>query len=245
MPFADDIRRAIPTTLRPKLPDLSAAVWKGFACGAITEDEAQELAEAIAARKAVPATPPPPRRVGSRPRAPESLERRRRWMASGWLPPQLAARFTMGELAVLSVVGAEIARRGLCRLALGHIGAMAGVCRTTVKNALHEARALGLITSEEWRITAWRNAPNTVRIVSAEWRTWLRARTRSTSALAEQHARECWRQDHHGSENRGGGVKSTTGNSTSIHRRGQEPEEDPTRRDFRWKKQRLERSRAA
>ncbi len=114
---------------------LSAAVWKGFAAGAVSEADAQALAEAIEARKAVPAAPAQPRRVGSRPRSPESMERRRRWTSSGWLPPQLAARFTMAENAVLSVVAAEVSRRGQSMLTIGAIAGHAGVCKATVRSS--------------------------------------------------------------------------------------------------------------
>ena len=93
------------------LAELAATVWRAYAAGALDENEAQTLAEQIAARKAVPAKPAEPRRrVGSRPRSPEAMERRRRWTGSGWLPPQLAARFTMAESAVLAVIAAEVAR---------------------------------------------------------------------------------------------------------------------------------------
>ncbi|WP_237482567.1 hypothetical protein [Lichenibacterium dinghuense] len=179
--FADDIRRALPGTPRERLAELSAAVWKGFACGAVSEEDAQGLAEEIAAHKAVPAVRVDigtRRRVGSRPRSPAAMERRRRWTSSGWLPPQLAARFTMGETAALSAIAAEVARRGLCRLTIGHIAALAGVGRTTVQNAVRQAVALGILTSEEWRLSAWRSAPNTVRIISPEWRAWLKMRDR-------------------------------------------------------------------
>src|SRR5215204_6212757 len=44
-----------------------------------------------------------------------------------------------------------------------------------VKNALRAARAsIPLISIEERRLTAFRNASNVVRIVSPEWRAWLR-----------------------------------------------------------------------
>ena len=225
--FVDDIRRALPGTSRERLADLSAAVWKGFACGALQEGEAQQLAEEIAARKAVPLKPAEPRRrVGSRPRSPEAMERRRRWTGSGWMPPQLAARFTMAEAAVLAVIAAEVARRGLCRLTIGHIAALAGVGRTTVQNAVREAAALGMLTSEEWRITAWRNAPNTVRIVSPEWRTWLRMRDRKRAGAdhprqAEAACRKPQRADqyHRASPAGGGGFRSagTLRNTDSSH----------------------------
>ncbi|MGI4764878.1 MAG: hypothetical protein ACRYGP_07410 [Janthinobacterium lividum] len=177
--IADQIRRAIPTMPRVRLAELAATVWKGFACGAVSEQDAQQLAEEIAARKIVSPKPAEPRRrVGSRPRSPAEMERRRRWTSSGWLPPQLAAHFTMAETAVLSTIAAEVARRGLCRLTVGHIASLAGVSRSTVKNAVRQAVALGILLSEEWRLTAWRSAPNTVRIVSPEWRAWLRMRDR-------------------------------------------------------------------
>ncbi len=166
--FAEEIRRVLSTTPRGRLADLSAAVWKGFAAGAVSETDAQALAEAIEARKAIPAAPLERRQVGSRPRSPESMERRRRWTSSGWLPPQLAARFTMAECGVLSVVAAEVAKRGQSMLTISAIAGLAGVCKATVRTAIRQAQALGLLTSEEWRITCWRNVPNTVKIISPE-----------------------------------------------------------------------------
>ncbi len=199
--FADDIRRALPGTPRERLAELAAAVWKGFACGALQEGEAQQLAEEIAARKTVPVRPAEPRRrVGSKPRSPEAMERRRRWTGSGWLPPQLAARFTMAEAAVLAVIAAEVARRGLCRLTLGHIASLAGVSRSTAKNAVRQAVALGVLTSEEWRLSAFRSAPNTVRIVSPEWRTWLRMRDRKRAGT--DHLRQAEQKRHDDEERR-------------------------------------------
>jgi hypothetical protein len=177
--FVEEIRRAITAAPREKLAGLSAAMWKAYAAGAIGDGDAQALAETIEARKAVPATPITRRCVGSRPRSPESLERRRRWVASGLMPPQIAAQFTMGEGAALAVIAAEVSKKGTCKLTLGHIAALAGVCRKTVRNAIREAVALGLVRSEEWRLSAFRNAPNTVTIVSAEWTTWLRLGRRS------------------------------------------------------------------
>ena len=208
--FAEEIRRAIPATPRVRLAELAAAVWKGFACGAVSEDDAQQLADEIHARKAIPSTPAAPRRcVGSRPRSPEHMERRRRWTGSGWLPPQIAARFTMAETAVLSVIASEIARRGLCRLTIGHIAVLAGVSRSTVKTAVRQAASLGILTSEEWRLTAWRSAPNTVRIVSPEWQTWLRMRNRRRAgASTPRDAEGMIRRETPLTQ--GGGVRSST-----------------------------------
>ncbi|MCJ2124091.1 helix-turn-helix domain-containing protein [Methylobacterium sp. J-077] len=121
----------------------------------------------------------PRRTVGSRPRTDASMERRRRWAASGRLPPGLAARFTLAEQAVLALVAAEVVRRKDCRLSVPNLAAVTGVAETTVRNAIREARKLGLLTVEERQITGFRNDTNIVRIVSPEWTAWLRlARTR-------------------------------------------------------------------
>ncbi len=102
------------------------------------------------------------------------MERRRRWAASGRMPPAIAARFTLAEQAVLSLVAAETCRRKDCRLSVGGMAAIAGVSETTVRNAIREAVKLDLLTVEERQITGWRNDTNIVRIISAEWTSWLR-----------------------------------------------------------------------
>ena len=177
--FAEEIRRVLATTPRGRLADLSATLWKSYAAGAVSESDAQALAEAIQARKSVQEAPVQPRRIGSRPRSPESMERRRRWTSSGWLPPQLASRFTMGENAVLSVVAAQVAKHARCTLSLEHIAALAGVSRSTAKTALREARALGLLTIEHRPSRPFRHETNIVKVTSPEWRSWLSFRRSS------------------------------------------------------------------
>src|SRR4051812_8887920 len=173
--FAEEIRRAVEAAPRVKLPEVAALLWKAFAAGSVTEAEAEALSALIEARKAPAASPAPSRKwVGSRPRTDASMERRRRWAASGRLPPQLAARFTLAEAAVLAVVSSEVVRRGDCRLCIDHIAALAGVGRSTVKNAIRQARTLGLLTVEERKETAWRHLSNVVRVVSREWQAWMR-----------------------------------------------------------------------
>ena len=173
--FADEIRRAVEAAPRVELPRIGEAMWKAWAQGLLADDEAQALADRIEARRALPPPErPPQRRVGSRPRSADSMERRRSWAASGRLPPALASRFTLAEQAVLAVIAAEVAKRGACELALDHLAALAGVCRSSVKNALRQAHALGLVRIVERRLTAWRNLPNRISITSPEWSTWLR-----------------------------------------------------------------------
>src|SRR3982751_3231975 len=181
--FVDELRRAVEASPRAELPAVSALLWKAYAAGTVNEAEASALSEAIELKRALP--PPQKtaqRRLGSRPRSDASMERRRRWAASGCLPPQIAARFTLAETAVLAVIAAEHVKHGRCTLAIDQIAALAGVGRTTVKNALREAQRQDLARIEERRVSAWRNAPNIVTITSREWTSWLRMRRRGVGS---------------------------------------------------------------
>ncbi|WP_306440329.1 helix-turn-helix domain-containing protein [Methylobacterium sp. WL64] len=194
MNYADEIRRQAEAALCAALPAVTAALWRAYSDGKVTEAEAEALSGLIEARRTksgivshsqttniVQDRQSSPRRpgVGSRPRTDASMERRRRWAASGRLPPGLATRFTLAEQAVLALVAAEVVRRKDCRLSVPNLAAFTGVAETTVRNAIREARKLGLLTVEERQITGFRNDTNIVRIVSPEWTAWLRlARTR-------------------------------------------------------------------
>ncbi len=146
--FAEQLRRAVEASPRVELPKVSALLWKAYAAGQVSEAEASALSEAIELRRALPASQKPAqRRLGSRPRSPASMERRRRWAASGALPPALASRFTLAEQAVLAVVAAEHRKRGDCRLTNKEVADVAGVSVTTVKNALRAARSIILSRS--------------------------------------------------------------------------------------------------
>src|SRR3954470_4641816 len=174
--FVEQLRRAVEASPRVELAKVSSLLWRAFAAGQVSEAEASELSDLIESRRALPAAQKPIQRrlIGSRPRSPASLERRRRWAASGALPPTLASRFTTAETAVLAVVAAEHQKHGRCTLVIDHIAALAGVGRTTVKNALREAQRQSLLRIEERRLSAWRNAPNVVTITAPEWLSWLR-----------------------------------------------------------------------
>jgi hypothetical protein len=232
MLYADAIRRQAEDAPRAALPAVTSALWKAFAEGHVTEAEAATLSALIDTRRATPAgqSPNPPGTlasaeentsqyrqnrprtgVGSQPRTDASLERRRRWAASGRLPPAIAARFTPGEQAALSLVVAETARKGDCRLAVEHMAAAAGVSRSTMKAAIREAKKLGLITVEERKVAGWRNDTNIIRIIDPQLTAWLRLTRRppvSGSGLSLRH------------EQKGGGVISPTTTSTHVSKQG-------------------------
>jgi hypothetical protein len=183
MSFTAQLVAAIEAAHYPQLNELGREVWAAWSAGTLTDAEAQEAAERIQARRVlapVPIAPPerpsvfPKHRTQRSPDRQRSIERRRRLAASGPMPPQLAAHFTTSELAVLRIVGDECRRHGLCSLHIDAIAARAGVCRTTAKNAIREARALGFVTLEERRRRGQPSLTNLIRIISSEWRVWLR-----------------------------------------------------------------------
>jgi hypothetical protein len=231
MNYADEIRRQAEEATRAALPAVTAALWRAYSDGKVTEAEAEALSGLIEARTDAPAarrlspeahtaqhTPqdhqssPRGPGAGSRPRTDASMERRRRWAASGRLPPGLAARFTLAEQSVLALVAAEVARRKDCRLSIENMAAVTGVCRSTVKNAIREAARLGLLTVEERQITGFRNDTNVLRIISPEWLAWLRLARKENAAWPTPAQGE----GHHGPTFQGGGVKSVTSTPTEV-----------------------------
>src|SRR3982751_3388880 len=143
--FVEQLRRAAEASPRVELAKVASLLWRAYAAGQVSEDQASELSDLIESRRALPAPQKPiQRRLGSRPRFPPSMERRRRWAAAGALPPALAARFTLAETAVLAVLAAEVLEHGRCTLVIEHIAALAGVGRSTVKRALRAAPGLGV-----------------------------------------------------------------------------------------------------
>ena len=176
--FIEECRRAITAAPRSGLDALAKEVWRAFGADVLSADEASELCEAIAARRVIAAPAEPAKRVGSRPRSSASLERRRAWTASGWMPPAMAAGFTQAENAALAVIIREIATTGRCGLPMGAIAARAGICTTSARNAVREARRRGLLHVEERRVSYDRNLPNLITMASRELALWVRTRAR-------------------------------------------------------------------
>src|SRR5881392_2304025 len=199
MSFCDQMAAAIDgARTLTRLDHLSRAIWQGLAAGAVGDDDAQALAERLHARRGVlrgeikpvgiPAGRPsifPPRRLQRAPKRPVAIARRRHLAASGPMPPGLACKFTVSELAVLRIIGDEVRQHGCCDRCVDEIAARAGVCRRMVQNATREAAWLGLLTIEERRREGRRNLPNVIRIVAKEWTSWLARGGQSSRPAAE------------------------------------------------------------
>lgn len=212
--FADQFATAITDASLNRLDQLARTIWQGNAAGAISDDQAQRLAETLEARRTIARAEHkpvglapgrlsifPPRRVQRSPDRARSIERRRTLAASGPMPPTLACRFTTGELAVLRIVADESKQHGGCRLHLDAIAARAGVCRSTAQNALRQARLLGLLTVLERRRRGRPSLTNVVRIVSREWRLWLERKVGGLLAWKAAGGR-VQNFEHHGQQKR-------------------------------------------
>ena len=176
------------------IDDLAKTLWQEFAAGRLSDDQAENLSARLEDRRRelrpqdrtavrVPDLPriaasffPAKNKTPTSPDRAASKARRRQLAFSGPLPPALAARFTVGELAVLRVVGDEFRDKGSCTLPLGAIAARAGVCITLARKAIRLAAGDGLVVIQERRRSKAPNLPNIIRITSMEWRTWINRR---------------------------------------------------------------------
>ena len=198
----DAIARALPAAL----PALRDQLYALNGAGLISDRDAGELDEAIETRRTAGRTSPaaarppspavpigavmarvslfPPRlrpRISDRPAA---KLRRRRVAYSGPIPPGLAERFTVGEIAVLGIVANEIAAKGRCDRSVAEIAQRAGVCTRLVQQAIKEARLQGLVSVEERKQKGGKHLTNVIRVLSREWAAWL-ARRSKTRGLGE------------------------------------------------------------
>jgi hypothetical protein len=178
--FAEQIAGAIEHAQFSDLNDLAHKLWKAHAAGHIGDQEAQELAERLEARK--PKQPQPVtsfRPASARPkrqRSPDrqaSIERRRRLARASPVPPELVDQFTQGQHAVITVVAGEIQRAGACTWCLDRIAAISGVCKTLARDAIRKARNVGLLYSMERRRRGQKSLTNIVRVLRRSWGAWL------------------------------------------------------------------------
>jgi hypothetical protein len=167
----------------PALEEISRTLWQAHAAGALSDDAAQAAAEAVEARKAVlrgPRPVPTQKRASARrtpcrsPDRERSIRRRRAAAMSGAVSARIAAAFTLGETAVLSVIAREVRRSGDCRLCIDAIAALAGVSRRLAQNAIRQAERLGLLTVHARPRPGQKNETNLIEVICPQWRTWLR-----------------------------------------------------------------------
>lgn len=237
--FADQIRiaiaglRTLPAT-DEIMRTISAAHWNGGGSPLITEEEQGELEQLLHLRRLAlrglnkPAAgasasapqdtrPPlprhlfPVRRTQRTPDRARSIARRRTLATAGVLPPALAAHFTTGELAVLAIIASDAGCTRQCDASIAEIAARAGVARTTVQNAVRRAGDLGLILMTERRQPGRPNDTNLIRIISAEWKQWIK-RGGKRPGTGVQAERTYWKD-------RGFKNLSRTGNPTDIKKR--------------------------
>ncbi len=74
----------------------------------------------------------------------------------------------------MRIIADEVRQHGSCSIHIDAIAARAGVSRSTVQRALREAQQLGLIVVQERRRAGQKSLTNIVRVISQEWRSWLR-----------------------------------------------------------------------
>lgn len=183
---AHHLRQAICDADSVALDDQARRVWRAFSDGDISEGDASSLHDLITRRRPVQVARPVAsapsvksvnryrtRQKPCRPDREASRARRRTLGGSGCMPAHLGSKFSEGLRAVLCVVAMEVKRRGVCDFPLDQIAALAGVCRTTVQTALHEARLCGLIRITHRPRRGAKSRTNLVEIISPEWRTWL------------------------------------------------------------------------
>jgi hypothetical protein len=174
-----------------QLDAMARLIWERYGAGAVNDDEASYLASCIERRR------PLSRRTSTgkfaaigrmngrisrflprqRQRSPDrkaSRDRRRMLGGSSALPDNLRHYYTEGQRSVLCIVAGEIKRHGVCDLPIDKIAALAGVCRTTVQTAMHEARRLRHVKITERPQQGRKSLPNIVEIISPEWSNWIK-----------------------------------------------------------------------
>jgi hypothetical protein len=101
------------------------------------------------------------------------IEHRAKLAASGPMPPDLAKKFTVGELSVMKIVADEVALRATCRLTKAEMSDRAQASETTVHNAIRKAHSLGMLDAKQRSVPWKKNLPNLIIVIDPDWRLWI------------------------------------------------------------------------
>ena len=181
-----EIKAAVPNIKKTaELDYLTQLLWQHHSRGEVSDNIAQDIAEAIAAQRSLLLTSPARRwssPILNRPTRSYStsnfIQRRRRQAASGYLPPTIAAAFTLGEQSVLSVIAIlTLKGGGTCDAPIAKIAALAACSRTVVQSAIRQARRLGLLRVTERPRHGQPSLTNIIEVIDGLWKMWLNKRS--------------------------------------------------------------------
>ncbi|WOS65378.1 hypothetical protein [Sinorhizobium fredii] len=102
-----------------------------------------------------------------------SWKRKRTFGCCGAMPAEFRQMYTEGERAALTVIVNAVKVRGECDLPTDCIAAIAGVCRTTVQNAVRSAKRNNHLLVYYRPRPGKKNLPNIIRIINKEWLAWI------------------------------------------------------------------------
>ena len=173
-PLVDELRSAIERAHPSQLGPIISEVYRLYAAGHFGDADVESLDTLARSRQRLPPALKPRRSVGSTPRTPESIERRRGWADGTEMPTHHRRKFTRAQLGVVNFLLKWCFEKGACRLPIEAIAGRVGTCKTVVREAVRKAVGLGLIESKEHRRSYWRSDPNTIRLVGQEVKDWLR-----------------------------------------------------------------------
>jgi hypothetical protein len=172
-----------------QLDEAITAVWADHAAGRIGKTEAEYRDTLLRAQQnlilrplngphpidaAITTRKLRPPRYQCSPDRETSRNRRRMLARGGHMPPDVRTRYAEGEASALTIIAGEVKHHGYCDLPIDKIAALAGVCRTTVQNAVREARRLGHIHWRDRPQVGRKSKTNIIRIISPEWLAWIK-----------------------------------------------------------------------
>jgi hypothetical protein len=120
---------------------------------------------------------PPRRHIASPERAKSRLRRRRQGLSRS-MPDQMAERYSEALRSVAHVIAEQHLLRGHCALPNDQIAALAGVCRSTVRNHRKESVERREIHVIERPVRGRPHDTNIIRIVDPAWLRWLKKRAK-------------------------------------------------------------------